>query len=51
MHNYYEILGIDQNADALQIRTAYKHLAKEYHPDRNPENKQAEEIFKIVNEA
>ncbi len=51
MSNYYEILGIDQAADSTQIRTAYKHLAKEYHPDRNPDNKQAEEIFKIVNEA
>lgn len=51
MSNYYEILGIDQTADSTRIRAAYKRLAKEHHPDRNPGNKQAEEIFKIVNEA
>ncbi len=51
MQNYYEILGIDQAADSKLIRTAYKKLAKEYHPDRNPGNKDAEEIFKMVNEA
>ena len=51
MTNYYEILGIDQGADSSQIRAAYKKLAMEYHPDRNPSNKEAEEVFKIVNEA
>ncbi len=51
MTNYYEILGIDQSADSKQIKAAYKRLAMEYHPDRNPGNKQAEEVFKIVNEA
>jgi curved DNA-binding protein CbpA len=49
--NYYKVLGIDQSADAKQIKAAYKRLAMEYHPDRNPGNKQAEEVFKIVNEA
>lgn len=51
MTNYYKVLGIDQSADAKQIKAAYKRLAMEYHPDRNPGNKQAEEVFKIVNEA
>ena len=51
MKNYYEILELPRSADATQIRTAFKRLAMQYHPDRNPGNKQAEEIFKIVNEA
>ena len=51
MSNYYEILGIDQTADSTQIKAAYKRLAKEYHPDRNPGSKEAEEVFKMVNEA
>jgi DnaJ domain len=51
MANYYEILGIDQSADSKQIKAAYKRLAMEYHPDRNPGNKHAEEVFKVVNEA
>jgi len=49
--NYYEILGLDVSATPVQIRAAYKRLAMEYHPDRNPGNTQAEEIFKLVNEA
>lgn len=51
MTNYYEILGIDVNATSPQIKAAYKRLAMEYHPDRNPGNIEAEEIFKQVNEA
>jgi tetratricopeptide (TPR) repeat protein len=49
--NYYEILGIHINAGPVEIRAAYKRLAMEYHPDRNPGNTQAEEVFKLVNEA
>jgi tetratricopeptide (TPR) repeat protein len=49
--NYYEILGIDVSASSAQIRAAYKRLAMEYHPDRNQGNTQAEEVFKLVNEA
>jgi curved DNA-binding protein CbpA len=49
--DYYEILGLNHHADSTQIRTAYKRLAMQYHPDRNPGNPQAEEIFKVVNEA
>src|SRR5688572_6457818 len=51
MGNYYEILGIDYAADATQIRAAYKRLAMRYHPDHNPGSKDAEEMFKMVNEA
>jgi curved DNA-binding protein CbpA len=49
--DFYEILGLDQSADSTQIRTAYKRLAMQYHPDRNPGNLQAEEMFKVINEA
>ena len=49
--DYYEILGIDRNADAEAIKSAYRKLAKKYHPDLNPGNKEAEEKFKEVNEA
>jgi curved DNA-binding protein CbpA len=51
MADYYEILGIHRSADATQIRTAYKRLAMQFHPDRNPGNKEAEEAFKNINEA
>jgi curved DNA-binding protein CbpA len=51
MADYYEILGIDRNADSTQIRTAYKRLAMQYHPDRNQGDKKAEENFKNINEA
>lgn len=51
MGNYYEILGIDHSANATQIRAAYKRKAMLYHPDHNPGSKEAEEMFKRVNEA
>ncbi|HEX6180113.1 MAG TPA: DnaJ domain-containing protein [Chitinophagaceae bacterium] len=51
MGNYYEILGIDHSASAAQIRAAYKRKAMRYHPDHNPGSKEAEEMFKMVNEA
>lgn len=51
MNNYYDILGVSQNATADDIKHAYKKLAKQYHPDRNPDNKEAEEKFKQINEA
>src|SRR5688500_1500694 len=51
MANYYEILGIEHSADAAQIRAAYKRKAMRYHPDHNPGSKEAEEMFKMVNEA
>lgn len=49
--DYYKTLGISRNASADDIRKAYRKLAMQYHPDRNPGDKQAEERFKEVNEA
>jgi curved DNA-binding protein len=49
--DYYKTLGIDRKASEEDIRKAYRDLAKKYHPDRNPDNKQAEERFKEINEA
>ncbi len=49
--DYYKTLGISRNANADDIRKAYRKLAMQYHPDRNPGDKQAEERFKEVNEA
>ena len=49
--DYYEILGIDRNADAEAIKSAYRKLAKKYHPDLHPGDTDAEKHFKEVNEA
>ena len=49
--DYYEVLGVDKNADAGTIKKAYYQLAKKYHPDANPGDKAAEEKFKEANEA
>lgn len=49
--DYYEILGVDRNADDATIKKAYRKLAMKYHPDRNPDNKEAEEKFKEIGEA
>ena len=51
MKNYYEILGIGKNADDEEIRKRYRKLAMEFHPDRNPDNPDAEERFKEIAEA
>ena len=49
--DYYEILGISKNATKIEIKKAYRQLAMKYHPDKNPGNKEAEEKFKLINEA
>jgi molecular chaperone DnaJ len=49
--DYYEILGVERNADADEIKKAYRKLALKYHPDRNPNDKSAEEKFKELGEA
>ncbi len=49
--DYYKILGVERNATEAEIKSAFRKLALQYHPDRNPGNKQAEEKFKEINEA
>ncbi len=49
--NYYKILAVDKNADENVIKKAYRKLAKQWHPDKNPDNKKAEDRFKEVSEA
>ena len=49
--DYYEVLGVDKNASADEIKKAYRKLAVKYHPDKNPDNKEAEEKFKEAAEA
>ena len=49
--DYYEVLGVDRNASASDIKKAYRKLAIQYHPDKNPGNKEAEEKFKEAAEA
>ena len=49
--DYYEVLGVDRNASDAEIKRAYRKLAKKYHPDMNPGDKEAEAKFKEATEA
>tara|TARA_B100001750_G_scaffold230073_1_gene226154 strand:+ start:56 stop:286 length:231 start_codon:yes stop_codon:yes gene_type:complete len=51
MANYYDILGVGKSSNDKEIKQAYRDLARKYHPDVNPGDKQAEEKFKKINEA
>ena len=47
----YEVLGVNKDASAQELKSAYRKLAKEWHPDRNPDNPEAEEKFKKISTA
>src|SRR5918911_1721011 len=49
--DYYEVLGVAKSASEKEIRQAYRKLARKYHPDLNPNDKQAEARFKEIGEA
>ena len=49
--DYYKILEVSENVEISEIKKKYRKLAMKYHPDRNPDDKKAEEMFKKVSEA
>ena len=49
--DYYEVLGLQKGASEDEIKKTFRKLAMKYHPDRNPDDKAAEEKFKEINEA
>ncbi len=50
-HDYYKLLGVERGASEKEIKTAYRRLAQQFHPDKNPGDKRADEKFKDINEA
>src|SRR5215831_8132938 len=51
MRDLYEVLGVERGANASDLKKAYRRLAQQYHPDRNPDDKSAEEKFKEASNA
>jgi DnaJ-class molecular chaperone len=51
MRDFYEILGVDRGASSDELKRAYRKIALKYHPDKNPDNKEAEDKFKEAAEA
>ena len=49
--DYYQSLGVSRNASEQEIKKAFRKLAQQYHPDRNPDNPAAEQKFKEIDEA
>src|ERR1700759_1055234 len=49
--DYYKVLGVNKNATADEIKTAYRKLARKHHPDLNPNDKEANKKFQQINEA
>ena len=51
MADFYQTLGVPKNASADEVKKAFRKLARQYHPDKNPGDKASEEKFKVINEA
>ena len=49
--DFYDVLGVNKNASPDELKSAYRKLAVKYHPDKNPDNKTAEDKFKEASEA